>query len=153
MQVLSLDTHAGLLLVPVSIVAQITSRDRQSAFEHELPFVRSAVQWREYNVPLVFSSEMLGVVQGMDDSYRRSVVLWPMKGGAKTDLFALTSLDSPRVIEIEDDAVAAPVEVGEVFKENSDLGYTLGFIQVGDRLGIIPDLKQLSEKLFSQDRN
>jgi hypothetical protein len=151
MQVLSLDTHAGLILVPVSIVAQITSRTRQSALDHELPFVRNSVQWREYNVPLAFSSEMLGAVQGTDDSYLRSVVLWPMKGGAKTDLFALSSLDSPRVMDIGDDVVAAPVEISDLFSEDRDQGFTLGFIQLGDRLGIIPDLKRLSEKLFSQN--
>ncbi len=153
MQVLSLETHVGLILVPVRIVAQITSRASQSVLDHELSFVRNSIQWREYNVPLVFSSEMLGAVHGTDDTYIRSVVLWPMKGATKTDLFALSSLDSPRVIDIEDDTVAAPIEVGDIFNENSDQGFTLGFIQIGDRLGMIPDLKRLSEKIFLPDSN
>jgi len=153
MQVLSLETRAGLLLIPVSMVAQITSRARQSTLDHELPFIRNFIQWREYDIPLIFSSEMLGAQQGMDDSYLRSVVLWPMDGGEKTDLFALSSLDSPRVIEIEDDTRLAPAEVRDEFNENGDSSFTLGLIQLGDKLGIIPDLKHLSEQTFSPDSN
>ena len=153
MQVLSLDTHFGLILVPVSIVAQITSRGRQSDLDYELSFIRNSIQWREYDIPLVFSSEMLGAEKGGDDAYLRSVILWPMRGGDKTDLFALSSLDSPRVIGIEDDAGIAPVEIGDEFNENSDPEFTLGFIQLGDRLGIIPDLKRLSEKIFLPNSN
>jgi len=153
MQVLSLEAHAGLLLIPVSMVAQITSRARQSVLDHELPFIRNSIQWREYDIPLVFSSEMLGAQQGMDDSYLRSVVLWPMNGAGKTDLFALSSLDSPRVIEIEDDTSIAPVEVHDEFNEDGDSSLTLGLIQLGDKLGIIPDLKYLSELTFLADSN
>ncbi len=149
MQVLSLDTQSGLLLIPVSMVAQITSRTEESSLAHDLTFIRSSIRWREYQIPLLFSSEVLGANQGADDAYLRSVALWPMKGSKITDLFALSSLDSPRVVSIESEVSSAPIEIHDEFNEHGDSSFVLGIIELGEKLGIIPDLKSLSEEVFS----
>lgn len=164
MQVLSLLTANGPLLIPVGMVAQIVSHGEHSAFTHQLSFVRHSIQWRELNIPLVFSSEMLGSNPDTDDSYIRSVILWPMKGTKNNDLFALTSLDSPKVLIVEDKDIALESEkklnnenLLEVESDEEDIefdhdepanAYTLGVIRLGEVAGYIPNLKTLSEKLF-----
>jgi hypothetical protein len=147
MQVLSLETKAGALLVPVSMVAQILSRSEPAEFSHSLPFIRSSVQWREYSVPLVYSSELLGEMQGSDEDYRRGVVFWPLKGTGATDLFALTSLESPKVITIASDTTLTSSQ-GEKLPSGISSDFIIGGLEAEGQTGYIPDLKHLAASIF-----
>jgi hypothetical protein len=147
MQVLSLDTSAGALLIPVSMIAQILSRSGQAEFSHSLPFIRRSVQWREYRVPLVYSSELLGAEHGSDEIYLRGVVLWPLKGTGATDLFALTSLESPKVITIASDTVLDNSD-DEISPSQGARDFIIGGLQAEGQKGYIPDLKLLASSIF-----
>ena len=140
MQVVVLKIDAGHLLVPVSIVAQITSSSDPTPYQGNLPFVRNTIAWRDFRVPVVNSSELCGAPAGADDAFERTVVLWPMQGAGATDMFGLTSQNSPRVVNIPTDSAQAEAPV------NSD--YVLGAVSVEGGLGIIPDLEKISRNLF-----
>ncbi len=148
MQVLSLGTCAGSLLVPVGVVAQIAGSEERISQAHELPFIRNQIQWREYSMPLVYSSEMLGAGVGSDDACKRSVIFWPMKGCGHTELFALTSLDSPKVLNLDEDVAAVRVDTGEGAYSLYNSRYVLGLVRLEDKPGIIPNLKYLAETIF-----
>jgi len=140
MQVVMLKMDAGHLLVPVSIVAQITSSSALAPYQGNLPFVRNSIAWRDYRVPVVNSSEMCGAAAGADDAFERTVVLWPMRGAGASDLFGLTSQNSPRVVNIPADSAQAELPVTSE--------YVLGAVSVEGGLGIIPDLEKISRNLF-----
>ena len=147
MQVLALDTAFGSILLPVSTVAQIINRSGEQPLDHALPFVRTKVRWQGLDVPLVYSSEMLGGEDGSDADFARAVVLWPMRGSAPTDLFALSSRNSPNVVELGEDSTA-DLPRSTI---NGDDSYTLGCIVLGSGTGIIPDLKLISRRIFNPD--
>ena len=149
MQVLSLKTTIGSLLVPVSMVAQILSRGDMNEYGHDENFVRHSIGWREYEIPLLYSSEMLGAVNGSDVEFERSVILWPLQGAEKTDLFSLTSLDSPKVVNVENNlsTIKASDDITALC-ENGELKNYLGLISLENTLGIIPDLMGISKKIF-----
>ena len=140
MQVVTLKVDSGHLLVPVSIVAQITSSAELTPYEGNLPFVRNAITWRNFRVPLVNSSELCGAPAGADDEFERAVVLWPMQGAKASDMIGLTSQNSPRVINVSDDSVQAESSI--------DSDYVLGAVSIEGGLGIIPDLEKISRNLF-----
>ena len=140
MQVVTLKMSSGHLLVPVSIVAQIIGSSGLSAYDGRLPSVRNAITWRDYRIPLVFSSELCGAPEGSDEDFERSVVLWPMKGAGATDMIALSSQNSPRVVNITPDSGMGDQAVYGDF--------SLGTVSVEGGLGIIPDLEKLSNTIY-----
>ena len=71
MQVLALEFKAGIMLVPFSMVAQIVSRSLIKPFHCSASFVSSSISWRDIEVPLVYSSEMLGAESGSDAADRQ----------------------------------------------------------------------------------
>ena len=148
MQVLTLKAQPRNLLVPVSMVAQILGHEKEEVYAHSLPFVSSSIQWREFRVPLVYSSHMLGAAPGSDRNFERAVVLWPMEGTRNTDLFALTSMDSPRVVTIGDGSGQS--EVLEEAGRLADSGYVLGGAELEGAEGVIPDLSALARDIFSR---
>jgi hypothetical protein len=148
MQVLSFKSKSGSILVPVGLVAQITGREGYNTRTHDLPFIRSQIRWREFEVPMVFASEMLDADVGADDSFTRSVILWPMKGCKNTELFALSSLDSPKVIEIGEDTVATDIAELEGQTNLVNNKFTMGLVKLDNQTGIIPDLMHLAGKIF-----
>ena len=142
MKVLSLDTRAGSLLVPVSMVAQVLASSNRRPYDHRQPYVSYEINWREYAMPLINSSEALGAATIADESYSRAVVLWPLKGCRQTDFFAFTSTQAPKIIVVDDSAKLLPSTM------QKEIRYAAGVIQVESRLGIIPDLKNLAQDLF-----
>lgn len=147
MQVLALDTAFGSILVPVGTVAQIVNRSSEEPMEHPLPFVRTKMRWQGLDIPVVYSSEMLGGTDGSDADFMRAVVLWPMKGSAPTELFALSSQHSPNVLEL-DESTAADMSRKEM---DGDGSFVLSCINLGDGTGIIADLNLISRKIFHSD--
>ena len=153
MQVLSLGTQLGSLIIPVGMVAQIVSRvdgdnGVQANRDGNLSFAREMIGWRDMQVPLIMSSEMLGMAEGADNAFTRAVVVWPMKDTSKTNLFALSSLNSPQVITLNDDAVRAQFVPSPGMCQNNQVNYALSYAQLENQIGIIPDLKKLSKDLF-----
>ncbi len=154
MQVLSLGTKTGSLLIPLPMVAQIVSRSIHTPYDHNCPFVRESIIWREMSLPLVYCSEMLGEESGADENYIQSVVIWPMKGTEATDLISLTSLVAPHVLNINEDISFIENQPESDDADNADdkdskYQFRLGMIQLENQLGIIPDLKLLSDNIFS----
>ncbi len=171
MQVLTLKAQPRNLLVPVSMVAQILGHEKEDLYAHSLPFINSCIQWREFRVPLVYASHMLGAPPGSDRNYERAVVLWPMEGTRNTDLFALTSMDSPKVVTIGEESGRSDVvfRLGEQVHGNvviiggesgrsdapEEAGRTVGsdYVLGGAKLegaeGLIPDLSALARDIFS----
>lgn len=149
MQVLALDYQSGFILVPVSMVAQIVSHSNTKEYSCDLKFLSTSVNWREMEIPLVNSSEMLGADSGADKASRRAVILWPMKGCKPADLFALTSTGSPQVVTISAENKRISLENG-IVKSESAKKFTLDCLDIEGKPGIIPDLKLLSTLIYPQ---
>ena len=93
-------------------------------------------------MPLINSSEALGATPILDEDYSRAVVLWPLLGFKKNEFLAFTSREAPRIVVIDEAMALLP---STMLKE---IRYAAGVIQVGNRLGIIPDLKTLAQDVF-----
>jgi hypothetical protein len=148
MQVLALESKAGNILVPVSMVAQIVSRSLMKPFQCHVDFVSSSINWRDIEIPLVYSSEMLGAESSSDAEFERAVVLWPMKGGQAADLFALTSIGSPHVVTIDADIKRMGDNGSSVVSKESAREYVLDYLEVEGRPAMIPDLRLISNVIF-----
>ena len=148
MQVLALESKAGNILVPVSMVAQIVSRSLMKPFQNHADFVSSSINWRDIEIPLVYSSEMLGADSGSDAEFERAVVLWPMKGRQAADLFALTSLGSPHVVTIDEGIKRVEGNGSSVITNETAREYVLDYLQIEDRPAMIPDLRLISNLIF-----
>ena len=136
-----LKLDSGHLLVPVGIVAQITSSTELAPDQGSLPFARNSITCRNVQVPVVQSSELCGAPVGADDAFERTVVVWPMQGAGATGMIGLTSQNSPRVVNIPADSAQSELPIA------SD--YVLGAVSVEGGLGIIPDLEKISRNLFA----
>ncbi|NKB64202.1 MAG: hypothetical protein GKR95_19500 [Gammaproteobacteria bacterium] len=142
MKVLSLDTRAGSLLIPVSMVAQVLASSNQRLCDHRQPYISYEINWREYSMPLINGSEALGATPIVDEDYSRAVVLWPLHGFGKNDFFAFSSREAPKIVVIDEAMTLLP---STILKE---IRYAAGVIQIGSRLGVIPDLKTLAHDVF-----
>jgi len=149
MQVLALDYQSGFVLVPVSMVAQIVSRLSTKEYSSDLNFLSTSVNWREMDIPLVNSSELLGAETGADSAAQRAIVLWPMKGCKPTDLFALTSIGSPQVVSITADNKRLSPDSGAIKSESAKM-FAMDCLDIDGKPGVIPDLKLLSTLIFPQ---
>ena len=150
MQALTLDTLFGQLLIPISMVAQIASRSEHKDIERSLSFVNSSISWREYNIPLVSSSEMLGAERGADDNYDRAVILWPIQGAENQDLFALTSLESPKIINISNQIKSNEQQGRELITDDTARQFILDFPDIDGHVCFIPDLSLISKLIFKR---
>jgi hypothetical protein len=130
------------------MVAQIVSRSLIKPFNCSASFVSSSISWRDIEVPLVYSSEMLGAESGSDAEFERAVLLWPMKGSQATDLFALTSMGSPHVVTIDEDIKRLEDEGSSVVSKESARQYVLDYLQVDEKPAVIPDLRLISNLIF-----
>ena len=142
MKVLALETKLGPLLVPVSMVAEILGVMKLQQSSYQRGWILGDFHWREYLVPLVCSAGALGADMEESTQYARTVILWPMKDSSPVNFFALTGLGAPRVIDI--DSEPAPDQSGIT----GQLDHLLGYVQLKDRIGIIPDLKNLAHEIF-----
>ncbi len=149
MQVLNLTIKPGNVLIPVSMVAQIIGREGFADFDGTLPCVRNSIAWRDYTIPLVDSQALWGDGEG-GEFIARSVVLWPMKGSGPGDMIALSSLESPRVLNIASDSVILNSEKEQGEKQGGEQDYILGRMRVESGMGIIPDLIKLSASIYAQ---
>ena len=148
MQVLALESIVGNILVPVSMVAQIVSRSLTKPFQSYADFVSSSIDWRDIEIPLIYSSEMLGAESGADAEFERAVVLWPMKGRQAADLFALTSMGSPHVVSIDEDTKRMEDNGSSVISNESAREYVLDYLQIEGHPAVIPDLRLISNLVF-----
>ena len=151
MQVLSIPVNNYQLLLPISMVAQIIGKvaiaDPKSVSasaaakggEVSHRCLYGMVKWKEYDLPLIRSSELIGQSRKADESYERMVILWPMKSATNRAFIGLTSLGAPRVVDITEQPFA---------NINADLSYSLGVVQLDGSLGVVPDIDRLSSELF-----
>jgi hypothetical protein len=144
MQVLALQAAGFQVLVPVNMVAQIVGTVPVSTSDMEFPALAGQFRWREYTVPLLKSSELMSHLAGADDDYQRIVILWPIKSTTNEDFLALTSLDSPKVIEISDQ---------QATDELSEMDYILGAVQLEGDPGVIPDIGRICTELYQAGDN
>ena len=140
MQVLSLTARDAKILLPVNLVAQIIGRASLDS-NTELKFDSSAgtFRWREYSVPLLRTSQLMGGEESADDEYERIVVLWPMKSATSRSFIGLTSLMPPRVIDITNQPSADPP---------ADTPYLMDCVRVNNEIALIPDIDQVSRDLY-----
>ena len=148
MQVLALDTAVGSLLIPTGMVAQIVSRSELKSNDIDLPFVHGSIEWRDRQIPLVMSSKMLGMKSNEDENYAQAVILWPLSGSAKTDLFALTSFQPPHIMTLSENLSAGEYASKLDIRADDFERYSLGLVELENGIGIIPNLKALSSDLF-----
>ena len=140
MQVLSISAQDLKVLLPVNMVAQIIGRSNLDPGSGD-DFKSNAghFRWREYSVPLLRTSQLMGGSQSADDNYERIVVLWPMKSATSRSFIGLTSLAPPRVVEITDQpSVTAPDEAQ----------YVMDCLRIENELALIPDIERISRELF-----
>jgi chemotaxis signal transduction protein len=141
MQVLSISAQNLKVLLPVNMVAQIIGRTNlDPGSNHEFRSNAGQFRWREYSVPLLRTSQLMGGSQSADDDYERIVVLWPMKTATSRSFIGLTSLTPPRVVEITDHpSVEAP----------TDARYVMDCLRIENEVALIPDIDQVSTELFN----
>ena len=139
MRVLSLSTKAGMVLLPVSMVAQIVSISNAIPINHRQKYVSSIVRWREFDVPVVQSSRVFSDGELTDEFPTRAVIVWPMEGYQRHDLFALSSTAAPRVILVNESASLVSSKASP---------YAMGVIEIGEETAIIPDLSAISKDVF-----
>ena len=151
MQVLTLQFKAGNILIPISMVAQIVSRSAIKPFHCRADFVSSKIIWRGIEIPLVYSSKMLGAESGSDTEFERVVVLWPMKGNQAEDLFALTSIGSPHVVNIDSDVERLENHELSIVSKESSRKYVLDYLQVEGKPSVVPDLRLISNLIFKPE--
>lgn len=140
MQVLSLTAQGMQIVLPVNMVAQILGKSSLAETSRaDVPSLAGHVNWREFEVPVCHSSELLGLDSAADRDYERLVVLWPMKSAHPRAFLGLTSLTAPRVIDVTEQD--APEQV-------PNLPFALGYLDVEGELAVIPDIEQLSGLLY-----
>ena len=140
MQVLSLPTNSYQLLVPISMVAQIVGRSNiAESLDINHDHLAGMIVWRDYDVPLIRSSELTGQGLNADQGFERMVILWPMKSASNRAFIALTSMGAPRVIE---------VDTQQMISMETPVPYSIGVVELDAGLGVIPDISRLSEELY-----
>jgi len=140
MQVLTLAGQDFKVLLPVNMVAQIIGRSTVTPpSDGEFKSLAGSFRWREYGVPLLRTSELMGKSSTADEDYERIVVLWPMKSASSRSFIGLTSLAPPRVVEITDQPSAEMI---------TEMPYALVCLQLENELAVIPDIDQVSRDLF-----
>ena len=138
MQTLAIPAGAFQLLIPVNLVAQIIGTQKVDTVDIGMSAQEGGIIWRDYQVPLLRSIELMTGAAGSDSGYERIVVLWPMKSATRRSFIALTSMGPPKVIDI----------VSEPAPENRpDFEYALGYVELEDGLGVIPDIERISQEL------
>ena len=145
MQALIIENPAVPIVVPVSLVAQIVSRDQFMETRRSINFIMSEIPWREFQVPLISSCQMVGAERSLDDDFQRAVIIWPMKGGKNVDFFAFSAHGAPRVVEVENQLNATELDSGPVAQ------YALGACKLDDQTAIIPDLSKISSVIFNRN--
>ena len=145
MQALIVDNPKGAILIPVSLVAQIISREQMQPTVRQVPFLLGELPWREFHVPVISGCSVLGGDTADDKAFQRAVILWPMKGGKTTDFFAITSHDAPRVVNIENQPFS-DADVAAAF----DARYCMGCVDLPDGLAAIPDLNRIADEVFGR---
>ena len=139
MQTLAIPADSFHLLIPVSLVAQIVGTQKVNPAAAKIPAQEGYIRWREFDIPLLRSAELITGASGIDSDYQRIIVLWPMKSATKRSFIALTSMGPPRVIDI----------VSQSAPENApNFKYTLGYVELEDGLGVIPDVERIANTLY-----
>lgn len=140
MQALTIAGQDFKALLPVNMVAQIIGRSAVTpASDDKFKSLAGNFRWREYGVPLLRTSELMGKSSTADEDYERIVVLWPMKSASSRSFIGLTSLAPPRVVEITDQPSSEII---------TEMPYALGCLRLENELVVIPDIDQISRDLF-----
>lgn len=140
MQVLTLAGQDFKILLPVNMVAQIIGRSTVTPpADGEFKSLAGSFRWRDYAVPLLRTSELMGKSSTADQDYERIVVLWPMKSASSRSFIGLTSLAPPRVVEITEQPSSEMI---------TEMPYALSCLQLENELAVIPDIDQVSRDLF-----
>jgi chemotaxis signal transduction protein len=142
MQVLAVKASGFQLLLPVNMVAQITGKLPVQPGNLGIPGAAGLIQWREFNLPLFRTSELFGGKESDDDSYERVVVLWPMKSAGTHSFIALTSLGPPRVVDVSGLPAA---------DDDAEMPWALGYVNLADGLGVIPDIDALASEAWAAE--
>ena len=157
-RVVLLETSRGTLVIPATMVAEIVSTPQSPAHEaeheHEHKWISGDFLWRGCTVPLIDSGAIFADVvddaaaDDTDDTERKqtkhgkyAVILLPMKERQPDEFFALCGFAAPSVIEIDDQAAAAP-DTGQAPQ------HLLGYVQLEQRLGLVPDLNAVAHGIF-----
>ena len=149
--VLVLETQLGPLAIPVGMVAEVISADGASGANgagarqsrEGARWICGDIRWCGFTLPLIDSAAALGAEQGENPHRGHAAVLWPMKGGAPHDFFALSSQSLPRLQEI----VPRPAPLRPAAAPS--LANLLGYVRIGHRIAMIPDLANLARGTFT----
>ncbi len=144
--VLVLETQLGPLAIPVGMVAEVVSADGASVRQsgEGARWICGDIRWSGFTLPLIDSAAALGAEQGENPHRGHAAVLWPMKGGAPHDFFALSSQSLPRLQEI----VPRPAPLRPAAAPS--LANLLGYVRIGHRIAMIPDLANLARGTFTR---
>jgi len=140
MQVLSLFADGFQVLLPVNMVAQIIGPTQVAEADPAVRGMTGKIRWREFEVPLLLTSELMAGKTGSDTGFERIVVLWPMKSAGAQGFLAMTSLGPPRVVDIEDQTAPSTMP---------NLDYLLGAVVLDSGIAAIPDIDRVSAELYN----
>ncbi len=145
--VVVLESESGIVLVPAGMVAGVVGAEVCASLEPHNPrqhdWLYGDLQWHGLKVPAVNIAHAVDANTQTECTPKCAIILWPMKDCNADHFFALFGLEQLTTMEINTDSITLLDKTGEA-------GYILGRTWIDQRMGIIPDLKKLSHRIFSE---
>lgn len=137
-------TGAGQLLLPNSVITEVLSFSDPDAIEGAPEWLLGLIRWRGWQVPLLDFARIAGVQSRSTQAQsgrRRVIVVKALGGNPRMPYMALLADGFPRLVTVKSATLDAPADEG-------DSGACIRAIAtLNDEEAIIPDLDQIEAKL------
>lgn len=142
MQVVALQMTSGMLLIPLSMVAEVVGVQKLQPATSQCEWVEGEFHWSGLKVPLLNVLRAFDCNAATDQPCESVVILWPMKSGEADAFFAVTAPGYPTLLEIDSRLPATEPDCAE------PMSTLLGGVQLDHCIGMIPDLNSMARQIF-----
>lgn len=138
-------TGAGQLLLPNSVITEVLSFSDPDAVEGAPEWLLGLIRWRGWQVPLLDFASLAGVQSRSpaqsQGGRRRVIVVKALGGNPRMPYMAIMADGFPRLVTVKASTLEAPADA-------TDLAACIRAIaNLNDEEAIIPDLDQVEAKL------
>lgn len=137
-------TGAGQLLLPNSVITEVLSFSDPDAVEGGPEWLLGLLRWRGWQVPLLDFASLAGAKTRTTQTQggrRRVIVVKALGGNPRMPYMALLADGFPRLVTVKSSTLEAPADA-------KDIGACIRAIAtLNDEEAIIPDLDQVEAKL------
>lgn len=137
-------TGAGQLLLPNSVITEVLSFSDPDAVEGAPNWLLGLIRWRGWQVPLLDFAELAGVqarTTQLQGGRRRVIVVKALGGNPQLPYMALLADGFPRLVTVKASNLQAPADA-------TDTAACIHAIAtLNDEEAIIPDLDKVEAKL------